>query len=659
MISAAGVDAALSDLLVQVGGQPRPGQARMAREVARAIAERRHLLVQAGTGTGKSFAYLVPAALAGQRRVLVSTSTLALQRQLIGKDLPRVLAAVGGHVPAAPAVAVVKGRGNYLCRLRLAESEGPSSSDDGLFELSGRLEQQAGLLRSWAEQTDSGDRDELPHTVDARVWRAMSVSGRECVGAQRCPLGQQCFAEAARAAAADADIVVTNHTLLAIDLAGEADVLPEYDVAIIDEAHDLVARMTQASTQSLSVAMMADAARTGSGLLSAETIAGCQRAGDAYADGLRGASASGADRRLASLPTALVRALALVRDASHAALTELSADAEAGSLSKRQAAVAALTEVHDRAGLLLQQDSGLVRWVTPDPAGLTCAPLSVADTLADRLLKDTTVVATSATVKLGGSFAAIAHDWGLTGPGVDLGADGAEPGPAAGWAHLDVGSPFDYRRQAILYVPDDLPAPGREAMPDAVLSRIGALVRAAGGRTLVLASSWRAVDAIAEYLRDAALADVELLAQERGVPVGPLVAAFAEHERSVLVGTLSLWQGVDVPGPSCTCVIIDKIPFPRPDEPVLAARSESAAAAGASGFAAVSLPHAALLLAQGSGRLIRTSSDRGVVAILDPRLHQRGYGRYLLESLPQMWRTSATPVVLDALRRLAAASDPA
>ncbi len=423
-----------------------------------------------------------------------------------------------------------------------------------------------------------------------------------------------------------------------------------------------VGRMTQASTESLTAAGLAEAGRRANGLLSDAAASRWQEATRVFAAAVPEALHSGparAETRITEMPQSLVRALAQVRDAAHEGLTELAASSGDEGVSRHQAAVAALTEAHDRAGLLLREDGGLVRWGIPDPVELSAAPLQVGHLLREGLLGSGVVVATSATLRLGGSFGEFAEAWGLAGPGVDLDAPPQVPSAAAAgsWAFTDVGSPFDYRRQAMLYVARDLPAPGRQPVADAALSRIAALIRASGGRTLVLASSWRSVDAIAEHLRDAAIPGAPLLVQERGSPVGPLVAAFASEECSVLVGTRSLWQGVDVPGPSCTCVIIDKIPFPRPDDPLLAARAEAAAASGASGFAAVSLPHAALLLAQGAGRLIRSDSDRGVVAILDPRLTQRGYGAYLLDSLPGMWRTTDTTVVLDALRRLRTDSD--
>ncbi len=672
-----GLAEALTTLVEHIGGSPRPGQARMADAVAQAMRDRRHLIVQAGTGTGKSFAYLLPAALrsvGSEERILVSTATLALQRQLISKDIPVVLDAIGPALPRRPAVAVVKGRSNYVCQLRLAESADVPRGD-ALFDLPGRLEQQGQMLRDWAAETDTGDRDDLAEPVDARVWRALSVSGRECVGRQRCPVGDSCFAEVARDRAAAADLVVANHTVLAIDLAGEADLLPDYDVAIIDEAHELVARVTQASTQSLTAPGLGESARLGSGLLTEQVLQRWRDAASGFEAALTGdVPGQGSDRRLPRLPQGMVRSLAEVRDGAYAALSELASGGDGDTVSRRQAAAASFTEAHDLAGLLLRDDAEVVRWMTEDPAGLSCAPLAVSGRLRSGLFDERTVIATSATMRLGGAFRTMAAGWGLPGAGEEL---AAEPEAAAGsagtaeaeaaddrgtaassqWAHLDVGSPFDYQRQSILYVAGDLPAPGREAVAGATLSRIASLVRAAGGRTLVLAASWRSADAIVEHLRDVAVPGVTLLYQERGVPVGPLVAKFASDERSVLVGTLSLWQGVDIPGAACSCVILDKVPFPRPDDPVLAARSEAAAAEGRSGFAAVALPHAALLLAQGAGRLIRDTEDRGVVAILDSRLARRSYGTFLLDSLPAMWRTSNTDIVLAALRRLAERSD--
>jgi ATP-dependent DNA helicase DinG len=650
----------------------------MAQAAAAAFEGREHLLVQAGTGTGKSVAYLVPAVLdlLNGRSTVVSTATLALQRQLIAKDIPAVLdrlsPALAPVLGRSPVAALLKGRGNYVCRLRLVESGSSAESDpDGLFELPGRLEREAAKIRRWAGQSTTGDRDDLPDPVDPRVWRALSVNGRECVGRARCPYGSECFSEAARDAAAEADLVVTNHALLAIHAVGEAPVLPEFDNLVVDEAHDLAARTTSAATGTLSGNLVRDAVRGASTLVDAALLERCADAAQALDRALAAAElevAGRPDRRLKQAPQELVRALALVRDAAYATISALSArQSDPDSIARAQRVVAALTDVHDIAGTLIVDDPARVRWVAEDPAGLAVAPLSVGDLLGRGLFDRATVVATSATLTVGESFAPTAVDLGLFGRGGRAagapspsgaaagGAEAAGPEPGEpGWSHLDVGSPFDYRRQGILYVPQDLPPPGREAVAQAVLDRISTLVRAAGGRTLVLAATWRGAEAITEHLLAEHIPGVVVLAQTRGMPVAPLVAAFAAQEESVLVGTLSLWQGVDVPGRACACVIIDKLPFPRPDDPVLAARAEAAAARGASGFATVSLPHAALLLAQGAGRLIRSADDRGVVAVLDPRLRTKSYGGTLLASLPPMWRTDDLPLVVGALERLRA-----
>lgn len=612
----------------------------MAEAVAAAIESGNSLLVQAGTGTGKSLAYLVPTLLASvgdDRRVLIATATLALQRQLLTRDLPIVAEAL--ELPRKPSTALLKGRANYACRLRL-DASGADLQDQILPQTGGALEEQAQLVREWVQDTETGDRDDLPEPVDSRVWRAFSVSGRECVGRARCPFGEECFFEIARDRAREADVVVTNHTLLAISLDND-QALPDYDVVVIDEAHELVSRVTSAVGGSLSAAAVADLPRVLGKAVPEDLRQRVRQAADAYASSLDSLAAStDGGGRVTQLPTDVTRALALLRDVTTAATSELTQSGDELEVGARQRLLATVADVHDQCGELLAADAATVVWLgsTPGPA-LHTAPLSVADLLSNTLFAEATVVATSATLALGGSFAATASSWGL-------GAEGAS------WQGLDVGSPFDYARQAVRYIPADLPAPVRQAISDESLAALGELVRAAGGRTLVLASSWWAVDRIGEYLLDSQLPDIEILVQQRGSPVTHLVEAFRDDETSVLVGTISLWQGVDVPGPSCRCVVIDKLPFPRPDDPVLAARSEAAERAGGSGFRDIQLPHAALLLAQGVGRLIRRADDRGVVAILDSRLATKSYRHFLLASLPPMWPTSDRGTVLAALRRL-------
>jgi len=271
-------------------------------------------------------------------------------------------------------------------------------------------------------------------------------------------------------------------------------------------------------------------------------------------------------------------------------------------------------------------------------------------------LTQSPVIATSATLTIGKSFDAIAKSIGfVVGSEVEEEESEAQNGEIdpANVQMLDVGSPFDFAAQGMLYLPRHIPEPGRDGPSLDALTELGELIEAAGGRTLALFSSWRGVEMADEHLRKV-LADLKLpiITQKRGDSVGPLVERFAKDPASILLGTIGLWQGIDVPGPSCTLVAIDRIPFPRPDEPVMAARSAEADAAGGSGFMQVSLPRAALLLAQGTGRLIRSIDDRGVVAILDSRIVTKQYGSTLLNSMPPFYRTSDGAVIRDALKRL-------
>ncbi|MFN8126345.1 MAG: ATP-dependent DNA helicase [Candidatus Nanopelagicales bacterium] len=626
---------ALARVVAAMGGAERPAQQRMAAEVAEAIAAEEVLFVQAGTGTGKSVGYLVPAVQAVQSAgatVVIATATLALQRQLVSRDLPAVVRGLDADV----SFTVLKGRGNYICQARLAGADDDPGVELDLGLAGSRLEKQASGLRTWADETETGDRDDYPDEVDDRVWRSLSATGRECVGAARCTFAADCFSERARELANDADIIVTNHALLALDAMDDNPVVPEHDVLIIDEGHEFAARATTAATAELSVRMAERAARAARPLLTQDAA---ERLDEAV-ETLSGALAA-FDEQVRPMPRELIEPLAVLRDACHLALSSLSKDEDS---AVRHRAASGLEEIHEVAGRLISGSAGDVTWLSTFPGvSLHVAPLSVADQVGDYLTARDATIMTSATLTLGGEF---------TGPAGDLGL-------AAGtWRGVDVGSPFDYARQAILYVATDLPRPGRGGVDPALLTRIRELVAAAGGRTMILLSSWRAVDAVAEELiARPVVPGVQVHVQRRGEPVARLVDEFADDDTSVLVGTMSLFQGVDVPGASCLCVIIDRIPFPRPDEPVLAARSERVEAAGGNGFVTVSVPRAALLLAQGSGRLIRTPADRGVVAVLDPRLVTAGYGSYLRKSLPPMWATTDAAVATAALARLREAAD--
>ncbi len=625
-------------------GQAREGQEQMAEAVGDCLAAGEGtLLVQAGTGTGKSLAYLVPAArqaMAGDKPIVVATATLALQRQLVDKDLPVVASALDPVLPRPLEYAVLKGRSNYICKLRLHEGS-PDPEQEALFDSpTSWLGRQAKRLRTWALASETGDRDDLPEPVDGRVWSGLSVSARECVGASRCAFGDECFAEAARATAREANLVVTNHALLAIDLSGDMPVLPEHAGVIVDEAHELVDRVTSALTGELSAALIDRAIGRARSFLEEDHLGQLADAGGYLAEVLDEVP----EGRLRTLPAELVVALGALRDAGHAALGALRGSARDApdQAAARTAGRAALESVHEVAAAVLGDQSTSVCWVGrrggAGTSTLHVAPLAVSGLLGGRLFADQPVVLTSATLATGGSFQPLAN-------AVGCGADATT---------LDVGSPFDYARQGILYCAAGLPRPGRDGVGVAALDHLGDLIDAAGGRTLALFSSWRSVELAEQALSDrfAGRADRPLIVARRGDAVAALVRRFAEDPRASLLGTLSLWQGVDVPGESCVLVAIDRIPFPRPDDPIVSARSERVDAAGGSGFAAVSVPRAALLLAQGAGRLIRSPQDRGVVAVLDPRLAITGYGRQLQRSLPPLWSTTDPQVVLSSLRRL-------
>ncbi|MGV9826669.1 ATP-dependent DNA helicase [Gordonia sp. NPDC003429] len=675
------LDAAVTAL----SGARRDGQVRMATAVAHAIDTHEHLAVQAGTGTGKSLAYLVPAirhAMESGHTVVVSTATIALQRQLIERDLPRLAGALAGQLGREPTFAILKGRANYLClnKIHSGTADEPDTELFDPFELS-RTGRDVTRLREWSSDTDTGDRDDLSPGVADRSWRQVSVTSRECLGATNCSYGEDCFAEQARRRSGQVDVVVTNHALLAIDAMSPANILPEHDVVVIDEAHELVDRITSVSTAEVSAAAIAQVSRRCGKLIDEETTDGLLGAGETLGEML----ADAPEREWTSLPSSAALTLAALRDRLWQARNAIgpvrapgSSD-DPGAAAARSAALTSLDDLHDTVVRILgafdEPDAAKRRdvvWVSQQRVGrsadtravLHIAPLSVGGLLRATLFANATVILTSATLTVGGSFDALAATWGLpaAGRGTDTPAADARTVTASGaavpadsasvrWTGLDAGSPFDYPRSAILYVARHLPRPGRDAMAPAVLDELTSLVEAAGGRTLGLFSSMRAAREASEVLRERC--DLPILCQGDDT-TSALVRRFAEDPQTCLFGTLSLWQGVDVPGPSLSLVVIDRIPFPRPDDPLLTARQRAVTAAGGNGFLSVAANHAALLLAQGAGRLLRSVDDRGVVAVLDSRLATAGYGGYLLASMPPFWRTTDPAVVRAALGRLGA-----
>ncbi|MFI2477223.1 ATP-dependent DNA helicase, partial [Nocardia xishanensis] len=524
----------VSDLLATavhaLGGKERSGQVTMASAVDHAIDTKEHLAVQAGTGTGKSLAYLVPSlrhAVRTGRTVVVSTATIALQRQLVDRDLPRLAEALAKPLGRPARFAILKGRNNYLCLNKINSAVPDEPAEAELFDAFAisRLGREVQRLNDWASNTETGDRDELAPGVTDRAWRQISVSSRECLGKSRCPFGQDCYAERARAESAQADVVVTNHALLAIDAISGIQVLPEHDVVVIDEAHELVDRVTGVATAELAPSAISAAARRCAKLVDEREVDRLEGAAEAWHQILDELPPA----RWDVMPDGVAQALALVRDAAWNARTELAPpgsnnpQGDPDTAAARTLALAAIDEIHDSAVRALtafdEPDPATRRdviWLAAEDARggvprktLRMAPLSVGGLLRSRLFGTATVVLTSATLQIGGSFDGLAVTWGLPAQsanrpdtGTANGAQAPSDAETVRWSSLDVGSPFDHAKSGILYVAKHLPPPGRDGLPPAYLDEIERLIDAAGGRTLGLFSSMRAARAATDALRD-------------------------------------------------------------------------------------------------------------------------------------------------------------
>jgi ATP-dependent DNA helicase DinG len=606
------------------GGERREGQREMASAVANAIADDSHLVVQAGTGTGKSLAYLVPVALSA-KTTIVATATKALQDQLAGKDLPFL----DEHLPGGVRFAVLKGRSNYLCLQRLDEAEaddrlGLEIDDDAPAALDHDLLDE---LRAFAATTGTGDRAELPE-IDDRTWRLVSVGRDECPGVSRCPVGDDCLAERARRRAAAADVIIVNLHLYAIEIMIEG-ILPEHDLVIIDEAHQLEDIVSEAAGRQINPARLQAAARAaGAVLADRDAPVGVEEAatmlhsrlepliGDRLTEGLDDDTGTSIDFIRGRVDQLLNALRAVPKDAPP--------EIAAKTLRARQAVTSLLDDI-DYVRWPIDDE---VLWVDGPPhnPGLRSTPVAIDSLLAEKLWAKRGGVLTSATLS-----PRLAAQLGLP-----------EPTHA-----LDVGSPFDYESNALLYCPTDLPEPRAEGHRDARLAELEALIVAAGGRTLALFTSWAAMRDAASHLEPRL--PWPILVQGEGSKMA-LLESFTEDDESCLFATMSFWQGVDVPGSTCNLVVIDRLPFPRPDNPVLQARRERA---GSAAFRTIDLPRAATLLAQGAGRLIRSTTDRGVVAVLDSRLAtSRNYRWDLINALPPMRRTKERAEVEALLRDL-------
>ncbi len=595
------------------GGEARPGQVEMALAVAAAIEAGRHLIVQAGTGTGKSVGYLVPALLSG-KKVVVATVTKALQDQLAAKDLPFLKA----HLDAPFEFAVVKGRSNYFCRQRGREVAGGTGGQLDLDnidagELGSGLSAQVMRLLQWAVDSETGDRSELDFEPSAKAWAQVSVNAMECPGATRCPSGDACFAEFARERAEQADVVVANTHLYGTHLASGGHVLPDHDVVIFDEAHELEDVASSSLGLELGAGRFRALARNARGLLKPDEVALAEKL-DQMGDRWEVACEPWRGKRL---PPGFGEEMVAVLDlaADRAQRLNAAVRKSEGDEARRSRAMQAGGHLAGDIAFLQQLPSTYVSWVEgPAHAPVfKCSPVEVGPLLNEKLWGGVTAVLTSATIPP------------LLPTRIGIPADTV--------TELDVGSPFDYEGHALLYCALDLPDPRHVDYEAAMHDELEALIRAAGGRTLALFTSWRAMGTAAAAITPRV--PWRVLTQS-DLPKPALIKAFTDDEQSCLFATMGFWQGVDVPGTSCSLVTIDRIPFPRPDEPLLQARRDRA---GAAAFRVIDIPRAATMLAQGTGRLIRSNADRGVVAVLDPRLGKAGYRWDLVRALPPMRRT--------------------
>lgn len=590
--------------------EDRPGQAQMAESVGKAIQRERHLIVAAGTGTGKTLGYLVPALVAGKRTV-VATATKALQDQLAGKDLPFLEQHLGRPFDWA----VLKGRSNYVCLQRLRELSQAGEGQLELEEMSGTTKVEIKRLAEWAGTTRTGDLADLDWSPSDAATRAVTVSSDECPGATRCPLGQPCFAEGARARAQAADVIVVNMHLYGLDVAAGGVILPEHDVVIVDEAHQLEDIMSDTVGVQLAPGRFATVAGTVRRVVDDPTTVGAIAES---AQLLRDVLGPHAGQRLPHpLPDAVQTALVTARgrvDAALAVLRKIETDNEEAK-QRRLRAQQMATRTIEAIDVAIGQHEGYVAFVSgsPESPRLEIAPLDVGPVLADGVWAHRTAILTSATVP-----SSLAARVGLDPSKVD---------------QLDVGSPFDYEHHGLLYCALHLPDPRSPQRAAATHEEIAALITAAGGRTLALFTSWKAMDEAAAAVR---LKVTQPIITQRDMPKNALVKAFAEDEETCLFATAGFFQGVDIPGRTLSLVIIDRIPFPRPDDPLLSARRELL---GPAAFAEMDIPRASMLLAQATGRLIRTATDRGVVAVLDPRLGKANYRWDIVKALPPMKRT--------------------
>jgi ATP-dependent DNA helicase DinG len=621
----------MTDALVRVTAaldqaEDRPGQRQMADLVASAIASRRHLVVQAGTGTGKTLAYLVPA-IEADARIVVATATKALQDQLATKDLPFLAEHVGVDFDWA----ILKGRSNYVCLQRLREM---SAGQEGQLELEAmavRTRAEIRRLAEWSGGSTTGDLAELDWTPSDSATRSVTVGSDECPGADRCPLGEPCFAEQARRRAAAADVVVVNTHLYGLDVASGGAILPDHDVVVFDEAHVLEDIMSDTVGVQIAPGRFLTLSGIVRRILDDPSLIGSIAE---IAEALRETLEPHVGDRLSTpLPDAVQEVLTDARlrlgRANEVLVAIDTADEDAKQRKLRAQTMTG--RAIEQLDIAIEGREGYVAFVSGsrDAPRLEVAPLDVGPAMAEGVWSKRTAVLTSATVP-----SSLASRVGI---------------PADTLEVADVGSPFDYEHHSMLYCAMHLPNPNSAGFRAAVHDELEALITAARGRTLALFTSWRSMDEAAEALRERI--DLPILTQ-RDLPKPALIRAFADDPETCLFATAGLFQGVDVPGQTLSLVVIDRIPFPRPDDPLLSARREQL---GPTAFAEIDIPRASIMLAQACGRLIRTSTDRGVVAVMDPRLGTARYRWDIIRALPPMRRTKVRSDVEAFLAEITAA----
>jgi ATP-dependent DNA helicase DinG len=614
--------------------ESRPGQKEMAHAVEEALHEGKHLIVQAGTGTGKTIAYLVPAIVAGKRTV-VTTATKALQDQLAHKDLPFLVQHLSEYVNRDITFAVLKGRSNYVCRQRLAELNGETEKKNRkadsptlleVDEMSQSVRREIDLISEWTKTTKSGDMADISWSPSDRALRAVSVGSDECPGARRCPVGGTCFSELARFKASEADIVVVNTHLYGLHVASGGQLLPEHEVLIVDEAHGLEDIMSDTVGVSIHAGNFNFFAGVVKRIIAdPKVISDIINIGTMLDEVL---SPIHNQRISAPLPLEVTAVLAEGRRIVARILDILRTieTKDDDSNQRKLRAQTLATRLADTIDVALKTDDTYVPYIsgTVDHPKLDIAPLDVGPVLDAGVWQKTTAILTSATVP-----SKMADRIGL---------------PVSKTQLCNVESPFDYQSNAVLYCSKHLPNPNSPEFTKLMHEELFHLISAAGGRTLALFTSYRALDAAVDAMRKRL---PNTILSQREYQKNQLVKLFSEDESSCLFATSGFFQGIDIPGRTLSLVTLDRIPFPRPDDPLLSARRD---AIGDRAFREIDLPRAATLLAQATGRLIRNATDRGVVAVFDPRLGNAGYRRDILGSMPPMRKSVDRQEVEEFLR---------